>query len=153
MIEDSIEIDASVEAVGRALKQAAEEWGGQWEVSADGGELWIPVSAGLRRGYWRGDVLFAPSPSSPGRIRLTAAAKDLELHVNRGGALILLVGAAGGIVAVLWPFFPALLEIGPMALVLAIAAWLLVSSNFRNSGLEEFLEAVDGIAESEPQVS
>ena len=153
MIGDSIEISASVEAVGHALKQAAEEWGGQWKVSADGGELWIPVSAGLRRGYWRGDVLLAPSPSSPGLILLTAEAKDLQMHVNRGGALILLAGAAGGIVAVLWPFFPALLEIGPMALVLAIAAWLLVSSHIRNSGLEEFLETVDAIAGSEPQIS
>ncbi len=152
-MRDPIEIDASAEVVSRALDQAAGEWGGKWEAAGDGGELWIPVSAGLRRGYWSGSILVAASPSSPGGVRLSVEPKDVRLRVNRGGAIIMLFGALGGVVAVVWPFFPSLLHLGPMAIVMAIAAWLLVSAHIRNSGLEEFLETVEAIAGSGPEVS
>ena len=148
----AVEIDASAEAVHAALNLVAEEWGGQWKDEASGGELWIPASAGLRRGFWHGVIDIEALPADAGGCRLRVEQKDQQMRVNRGAAMILLFGAAGGVVAMLWPFFPVLIQLGPFGLVLAIAAWLLVSSRIRNSGLEEFFEAVEAVAASEETV-
>ena len=141
-MEELIRIAASPETVTRALAQAAEEWGGHWKAEGGRGELWIPVSAGLRKGYWHGGVETEVAGPDEKSSQLRVEPKDVRLQINRGAAMILFFGAAGGVVAMLWPFFPALLQIGPFAIVLAIAAWLLVSGRLRNSGLEEFLETV-----------
>ena len=145
----AIEIEATAETIHQALSFVAEEWGGQWKDDGDGGELWIPVNAGLRRGFWHGAVEIEALPADTAACRLRVEQKDSQMQVNRGAAMILFFGAAGGVVAVLWPFFPALIQLGPFALVLAIAAWLLVSSRIRNSGLEEFFEAVEAVSTAE----
>jgi hypothetical protein len=49
---------------------------------------------------------------------------------------------AGGLLTVLWPFFPRLLEIAPFGAVIALGGWFLVISRLRTSGPDEFLEAV-----------
>jgi hypothetical protein len=145
----AVEIEAPAETIHQALSFVAEGWGGQWKDEGPGGELWIPVNAGLRRGFWHGTVDIEPLPADTGASRLRVEQKDQQMQVNRGAAMILLFGAVGGVVAALWPFFPVLVQLGPFALVLAIAAWLLVSSRIRNSGLEEFFEAVEAVATNE----
>ena len=62
---------------------------------------------------------------------------------------VLAFGALGGIVAMLWPFFPGLLKVAPLAAVLAVVAWLMVAGRLRNSGLEEFVEALQATAETD----
>jgi hypothetical protein len=142
----TLEIEAPTEAVHTALNLVAEGWGGQWKDEAPGGELWIPVNSGLRKGFWHGTIDVEALPADTGACRLRVEQRDQQMQVNRGAAMILLFGAVGGVVAILWPFFPALVQLGPFGLVLAIAAWLLVSSRIRNSGLEEFFRAVEAVA-------
>ena len=72
-----------------------------------------------------------------------------KVTLNRGAAGVLAFGALGGIVAMLWPFFPGLLKIAPLAAVLAVVAWLMVAGRLRNSGLEEFVEALQATAETD----
>jgi hypothetical protein len=56
--------------------------------------------------------------------------------------VVLAIGGAGGVSTLLWPFFPHLLELVPLGAVVALGAWMLVVTRLRNSGPEEFLEAV-----------
>ena len=51
----------------------------------------------------------------------------------------------------LWPLHPAILRLAPAGIVLAIAAWLLVSSRLRNSEVKDFLHLVADLAEHPEQ--
>ena len=57
--------------------------------------------------------------------------------------VILLFGTAGALATMLWPFYPRLLGLAPLGIVLSLAAWFLVASRLRSSGLEEFFAAVE----------
>jgi hypothetical protein len=56
--------------------------------------------------------------------------------------MILLVAVAGGLLTVLWPFFPQLMNVAPFGALLALGGWFLVVSRLRTSGPDEFLVAV-----------
>ena len=56
--------------------------------------------------------------------------------------MVLLFATAGGILTVLWPFFPDLLAVAPFGAVIALGGWFLVITRLRTSGPDEFLEAV-----------
>jgi hypothetical protein len=64
--------------------------------------------------------------------------------VQGNAVAFLVLGALGATAAVLWPFVPALLTLVPLGLVLALGSWYLVVVRLRNSGVEEFLDAVAG---------
>jgi uncharacterized membrane protein HdeD (DUF308 family) len=49
---------------------------------------------------------------------------------------------AGGLLTVLWPFFPRLLSVAPFGAVVALGGWFLVVSRLRTSGPDDFLKAV-----------
>jgi hypothetical protein len=68
--------------------------------------------------------------------------------VNRSAMVVLLFGGVGGLIVALWPFFPGLMPLLPVAVVLAIAAWLLVVARLRNSNPEDFLKLVAEIEKS-----
>jgi len=55
---------------------------------------------------------------------------------------VLLLATAGGVLTVLWPFFPNLLAVAPFGAVIALGGWFLVITRLRTSGPDEFLEAV-----------
>jgi membrane protein implicated in regulation of membrane protease activity len=74
------------------------------------------------------------------RLTLTVEAEDYRL--NRAAVAILAFGAAGAIAATLWPFFPQLLSVAPLAVVLALCAWFLVAARVRTTTAAEFLELV-----------
>jgi hypothetical protein len=56
----------------------------------------------------------------------------------------LLFGGAGGLTVALWPFFPELMPLLPVAVVLALVAWLLVVARLRSSDPGDFLKLVAG---------
>jgi hypothetical protein len=131
-----------------ALAAVAEDWGARWEPeeNGEGGRLWLPVVAGLRRGIVELRVEAAP-PGEAATLLLRTA--DGELHVHRQAVGILLLSAAGGVMAALWPFQPNLLPLAPVGLVLALSGWFLVVSRLRTSGPEEFAAAVVAAAQAE----
>lgn len=143
-----IDTEAPTQGAIAAVGAAAEAWGAGWQGAIDGGRLALPTLSGLRREVMAGRVTVEPSGRGS-RVRFEV--EETTGTINRPAALILLFGALGGLCIVLWPFFPALLGIAPVAVVLAFAAWLLVASRLRQSGPDDFLALVQRFAESEEE--
>ena len=127
------------------LRRAVGDLGGAWRDDAAGGppEFSLPTRAGIREGY----TSLRPSlePTAAGcHLALQVAGEALE--VNRAAAAVLLLGALGGILVVIWPLHDALLALAPAGALLALVAWLLVASRLRSHGPEELLELVADLA-------
>lgn len=105
------------------------------------------MTAGLRRGTLGGRITIE---RRNGAARATLDVTGSKWTVNRTAVGILLSGALGGLVLMLLPFFPKLLQLMPIAVVLSLAAWFLVVSRLRSSGPEEFLEALASQLAPEP---
>ena len=133
----SIDTELSREEVLEALAQASETWGANWEPQGSEGRLELPVLAGLRHGLLAGSVRIEPLTNGS-RVVLRVDSSHYRLHWS--ALAILVLGAAGGIAATLWPFYPPLLGIAPVAIVVALAAWILVASRLRTSTPDDFLE-------------
>ncbi len=127
-----------------AIEEAAELWGALWRSEGEGGHLALPVVEGLRHGLVRGHL--AISASTDG-TSLSLEIVDRELRLNRSAVFILVLGALGGLTVVLWPLSPRILQLAPLGVVLAIAAWLMVVSRLRSSGVDQFLDLVSELAE------
>jgi hypothetical protein len=121
----------------RIVSQASELWGAKWRREGSGGHLELPVTAGVRRGVLRGRLWIEPTT---GGSSVVLRIEESRYHIHWGAVIILLVGAAGALTATLWPFYPPLLGLAPLAIVLALAAWFLVASRLRTSTPEDFLE-------------
>jgi len=133
-----------------ALEDAAEDWGASWEPSARGtaagGRLHLPVVAGLRRGFQEGRVTVAEE-GNEGSRSVHFAVERQSYRLWTPAIALLLVAAYGGVVSVLWPFWPRLLQQVPLGLVLAFSAWFLIVPRLRNEGADEFLGMVSAYAE------
>lgn len=129
-----------------AVAREAEGWGGEWrQEGRHGGVLRIPVVAGLRYGWVEGRLRAEPSE---GGSRLTFRVERSDYRVQRSSALVLTFAAAGALAVLFAPFFPPLWPLVPVGFVLALASWFFIVSHLRNSGPEEFFEAL-----SEPGVN
>ncbi len=148
MSEESIEIAAAPERVLAAVAEAAELWGASWRVEGRGGEVELPVSAGLRRGAVRARLSLEKDGSG---TRATLEIRESRYTLNRTAVVVLAFGAAGGLTLVFWPFFPRLARLAPVAAVLAVVAWLLVVSRLRSAGPRDFLELVADLASGEKE--
>jgi hypothetical protein len=137
-----IELDASPEAALDSVAAAADLWGATWQRESLGGTLQLPVVRGLWRGVERCHVAISPRGSGS-TLELTV--EESWQQVNRSAVVVLLFGGAGGLIVALWPFFPGLMPLLPVAVVLAIAAWLLVVARLRSSHPEDFLKLVTEI--------
>lgn len=143
-------VDADPAVTLAAVAGVADAWGAEWQPggTASGGELALPVIAGLRRGYVRGRVqLYAGEAQDAGRQRLVLAVAERHDQVQGAAVMILLLSAFGAVFTVLWPFFPSLLPVAPFGAVLALGGWFLVVSRLHNSGPEDFLGEVRKRAE------
>lgn len=142
-----VELEATPETALELLATAADLWGASWQLSSSGGTLRLPVVRGLWRGVeqCRVDVSAGKSGSA---IELTV--EESRQSVNRSALVVLLFGGIGGLIVALWPFFPGLMPLLPVAVVLAVAAWLLVVARLRSSSPEDFLKLVTEIENSHP---
>jgi hypothetical protein len=122
-----------------AAARAAADWGAE----LTGSTLRLPVLAGLRHGLLEGELAAEPVP---GGSRLILRVARSEYRLRAGAVSLLVLGGLGGSVLVLWPFYPRLLRLAPLGVVLALAAWFVVLSRLRVSGPEEFLETVAAVA-------
>jgi hypothetical protein len=138
-----LRLEVSADLLTGAVEEAAEAWGGQLGRQGSGGELVLPVQAGLRHGLLRGRFEVAPQG---GGSRLALTVDEIDWQVHRPAVAMLALGAAAAAVLVLWPFLPALQALLPLALVVAVGAWFLVIARLQNRGPEEFLALVEALA-------
>ena len=122
------------------VAREAEGWGGEWYRDDDGGRLKIPVVAGLRYGWVEGRL--RADPASQGGSRLTFRVERSYYRLQTTSALVLAIAAAGALAVLFAPFFPVLWPAVPLGFMLTLGAWLFIVSHLRNSGPEEFLEAL-----------
>lgn len=123
------------------MEKAAEAWGAEW--SRSGGRLVMPVTAGLRDGRLAGRLWVEPAAAGSAVVLRVEERTD---RLRTRAVALLVLAAAGGLIGMLWPFFPALLPFLPLALVLVVGAWFLVISRLTTSGPEELLELVRELA-------
>ena len=143
MSEPLLDLPLTPSETMAALRGAVEAWGGGWSEEETSQEFAVPVRAGLRHGYARIRPTIDETDSGS---RLQLEVQEQTLRVNRSAVMVLLMGAIGGLLTVLWPLHEALLALAPIGAVLALAAWLMVASRFRSHGAEELLGAVEEIA-------
>lgn len=137
--EHTIDLDVPPGRALAAVRQTAEDWGAELEMDGSGGKLRLPVIAGMRRGLVSGPVTVEPSGQGS---RVVFRAEESVYYVQTQAVVILVISLFGALMTVLWPFNPKLLAAAPFGAVLALGGWFLVISRLRNSGPEDFLEAV-----------
>jgi hypothetical protein len=146
----SARVAAPAAEVLTAIKDAAEDWGASWEASdagaSAGGSLHLPVIAGLRRGFQEGRVTVEEGAGDAARSVLFEVERQ-SYRLWTPAIALLLVAAWGGVLSVIWPFWPHLLPYVPIGLVLAFSAWFLIVPRLRHEGAEEFLGMVSAYAE------
>jgi hypothetical protein len=141
----AIELPLPPAATLRALGSAAEEWGAAFEPHIGGGQLRLPVVAGLRRGLLSGTVS-VEARGEGSRVVFSPELEDYRLQVS--AVVVLLLAGAGALATVAWPLFPKLLPIAPFGAVLALCGWFLVISRLRGRGPAEFLAGIASRAEA-----
>lgn len=142
MPEHAIDLEASPEKALAAVGRAAEDWGAELQ----DGRLHLPVVAGIRRGLITGTVEVGPAK---GGSRVVFRPETSSYYVQTQAVMILLLAVAGGLLTLVWPFFPKLIAVAPFGAVLALGGWFLVVSRLRTSGPDEFLDAVAVNAEEQ----
>ncbi len=139
MAEHAVDLEVSPEKALAAVSRAAADWGAEFQPAGLGGQLRLPVVAGLRRGLITGAVEVRPAMEGSGVI---FRPETSIYHVQTASVMVLLLAVCGGLLTVLWPFFPELIAVAPFGALLALGGWFLVISRLRTSGPEEFLAAV-----------
>ena len=136
MSEHAIDLEVPPEEALAAVRRTAEDWGA--ELSEEN-QLHLPVVSGIRRGLVTGTVEVQPAESGS---RVVFRPEKTFSYVQTSAVVILLLAAAGGVLTLIWPFFPKLLPVAPFGALLALGGWFLVISRLRTSGPDEFLAAV-----------
>jgi hypothetical protein len=152
-------IAASPDRVWTAMGRAADAWRAEWDPGgAPGGvgtgRLRLPVTAGIRYGVIDAEVSVEPVVASraggvgkQGEEITEVAFRPLSslYFVNTTVLAILVFSALGGLLLVIWPFFPeaGLDRVAPLGVVVALVGWFLVVSRLENRGPEEFFELVE----------
>ncbi len=137
-------LDASPEQVERAMAEAVDV--GFAEASDREGRLLVPVRAGIRAGVV--EVAWSAETVTEG-TRLQLEVIEEVFRTSTAAVSILAIGAAGGIMTIIWPLHPDLLGLAPLGALLALLAWLLVVSRLRSYGPEDFLSTVADLASEE----
>jgi hypothetical protein len=138
--EHAVDLEIPPEKALAAVRRTAEEWGAELQLSGfAGGQLHLPVVAGIRRGLVTGALEVR---SAVGGSRVVFQPERSIYYVQTSAVLLLLIAVAGALLTVLWPFYPELIAVAPFGAILALGGWFLVVSRLRTSGPEEFLAAV-----------
>ena len=138
----------SLDAVLAAISQVCSQWGSE-EVQDPSPKnlrvLNLPVLAGLRMGKLRIELAINPDGSS-----IDWQVTDAIYRFHRQGLVAVAFGAAGGLVAMLWPFFPRLLPLAALGLVLAVVAWMMVGSRVHYRDVIAFWQEVHDLVTEPP---
>lgn len=145
--EHEIDLGEPPDLVMAAVARAAEAWGAELDRDGMGGRLHLPFVSGLRRGLVSGPLTVEPIPDGS---RVVFRAEESSHYVQTSSVALLLIAAVGGLLTVIWPFYPKMLPIAPFGAILALGGWFLVINRLRASGPEEFLAAVAAEAGGAP---
>lgn len=141
MQSTSVELERSAESALPLVAEQAELWGADWQaLDAASGQLGLPVTAGLRRGWIEGIVRCEPIGKN--QCRLVFEPETEDYRVDRGSVMILIAAAFGCLITLVAVFFPRLFPLVPIGILLAFGGYLVVIARLRNSGPEEFLETI-----------
>ena len=132
------------EAALAALATTVEAWAGEWTAQGDGGELRVPVEAGLRRGFLRARVSAA---AVSGGSEVVLEVVEARWWVHRAAVALLLGAAIPALAGALWPFYPAVGPLVPLGLGLGVASWLAILARLRHRGSAELLADVEAAME------
>lgn len=130
----------TVEKVLAACATAVEDRGGEWTARENGGELRLPLHAGLRRGIANARATVA---RSGGGSELSIEVDETNWWLDRSAVVLLVTAAIAAVGLVLWPFFPALAKLAPLGLILGASVWLVILARLRHAGPVEFLAHVE----------
>ena len=139
-VEHTVGLEVPPDQALVAVAAAAAAWGAEWQPRIDGGHLALPVLAGIRHGLVRGWVRAEGRPG--GGSRVTFVPEESHYGLNASAVAILVLASLGGLLTVLWPFYPRLLAAAPLGAVIALSGWFLVVSRLRTSGPDDFLAQV-----------
>lgn len=142
-----IALDEPPDLVMAAVARAVEAWGAELDRQGMGGRLHLPFVSGLRRGLVAGTLTVEPIADGS---RVVFRAEESTQYVQTSSVAFLVIAAFGGILTVVWPFYPQLLPVAPFGALLALGGWFLVVSRLRASGPEEFLATVAAEAGGAP---
>jgi hypothetical protein len=137
--EHAVGLEVPPEKALAAVARVAEDWGAEFQPDGSGGELRLPVVAGLRRGLVTGALEVQAATRGS---RVVFRPERSVYHVQTTSVVVLLLALAGAVLTVLWPFYPELITVAPFGALLALGGWFLVVSRLRTSGPDEFLAAV-----------
>jgi len=145
--EHEIDLGEPPDLVMAAVARAAEAWGADLERQEMGGRLHLPFVTGLRRGLVSGALSVEAIPEGS---RVVFRAEESRHYIHTSSVAVLLLAGVGGLLTVLWPFYPKLLPVAPFGAIFALGGWFLVISRLRTSGPDEFLAAVAAEAGGAP---
>lgn len=142
-IEHRIDLDCPPAEALAAVGKAAEAWGADWQRGIDGGRLDLPIAAGIRHGLVKGRLEIERRGAGSSVHYRT---EDAVYVVRTAPVAILVMAGAGGVMTVIWPFFPALLPLAPLGGIIALSGWFLVVSRLSTSSPDDFLRLVAEVA-------
>lgn len=138
--EHRIELSEDPADCLRLVSRVAEDWGARWQPEdVDGGRLELPVVAGVHRGWVVGRVQVEAIPEGS---RLTFRVEESLYGVQATTVTVLVLAAGGALTTVVAPWVPELWPLVPLGILLSVGAWFFIITRLRNSGPEEFLEAL-----------
>ncbi|HEY4574460.1 MAG TPA: hypothetical protein VIJ26_10865, partial [Thermoanaerobaculia bacterium] len=91
-VEHAIDLDLPPAGALSALRKAAEEWGAELQEDGNGGQLHLPILAGLRRGLMSGPVEIRPAE---GGSRVTFRPETSVYYVQTQAVAVLLLAVVG----------------------------------------------------------
>lgn len=143
--EHRIELSSSPAQSLENLARQADAWGAEWRRQGPaGGDLELPVLAGLRYGFVRGTV--TAEERARGGSQLTFHIEESHYRLQMPSVLFLLLGGFGGLLCLVGPFIAALRPMIPVGILLGVATYLFIIARLRNSGPEEFLQQLENAA-------
>ncbi len=120
-----------------ALSGRSEAWNGAWNRHGSGGQLTLPVAAGVRAGIVHGTVSVERSPAG---VRVVFHVERSEYTTNVAAVGLLGLGALGVLAMLAWPLLPGTSpNLAGSGFVLILLAWLVVGSKLRHRNVDDFL--------------
>ena len=135
-----IELELTAEEALEALSDGADAWNGTWHGHGSGGQLTLPVAAGVRSGVLHGSV----SVRSTGEgVHVLFHVERSEYSTNAAAVGILALGALGVLAMLAWPLLPGTSpNLAGSGFILILLAWLVVGSRLRHRGAADFLASL-----------
>ena len=135
-----VELELTPDEALEALADAADAWHGVWNRHGTGGQLTLPVAAGVRTGILHGSVSVRPSAAG---VHVVFHVERSEYSTNAAAVGILALGALGVLAMLAWPLLPGTSpNLAGSGFILILLAWLVVGSRLRHRSAADFLASL-----------